>query len=143
MRCTDVVGLVYIADDTGLLVNGTGVQTHRLLLRNFISSIHPTLPVSFGRDTKSRWSLLPGVYASRSISSHAGKWTKICHGFTNSREGHSEINCQFWYTFPREVLIYPSIYNNNITLIERHISRKYLFIRGAVTLNVINAKMSL
>ena len=25
--------------------------------------IHLTLPVSFGRDTKSRWSLLSGVYA--------------------------------------------------------------------------------
>ena len=30
----------------------------------------PTLPVSFGRDTKSRWSLLSGVYARGSKRSH-------------------------------------------------------------------------
>ena len=50
---------------------------------------HPTLPVSFRRDGKSRWSLLSGVYARGSKSrwsllsgvyargskrSHAGKW---------------------------------------------------------------------
>ena len=28
----------------------------------FVNFLYPTLPVSFGRDTKSRWSLLSGVY---------------------------------------------------------------------------------
>ena len=32
--------------------------------------LYPTLPVSFGRDTKSRWSLLSGVYARGSKRSH-------------------------------------------------------------------------
>ena len=36
-------------------------------LANFV---HLTLPVSFGRDTKSRWSLLYGVYARGCKRSH-------------------------------------------------------------------------
>ena len=39
-------------------------------LRNFGNSVYPALPVSFGRDSKSRWSLLSGVYARGSKSSH-------------------------------------------------------------------------
>ena len=42
-------------------------------LGNFV---HPTLPVSFRRDSKSCWSLLSGVYARRNKRSHAGKWKK-------------------------------------------------------------------
>ena len=42
-------------------------------LGNFI---YPTLPVSFGRDSKNCWSLLSGVYARGSKRSHAGKWKK-------------------------------------------------------------------
>ena len=45
----------------------------RILLRpfgNFGNFLYPTLPVSFGRDTKSRWSLLSGVYARGSKRSH-------------------------------------------------------------------------
>ena len=38
--------------------------------------VHPTLPVSFRRCTKSCWSLLSGVYARGSKRSHAGKWKK-------------------------------------------------------------------
>ena len=40
-------------------------KTHVLVepLRNFGNSVYPTLPVSFGGDTKSRRSLLSGVYA--------------------------------------------------------------------------------
>ena len=34
--------------------------------------MHPTLPVSFGRDNQSRWSLIPGAYASGSKRSHTG-----------------------------------------------------------------------
>ena len=40
-------------------------------LGNFI---YPTLPVSFGGDSKSCWSLLSGVYARGNKRSHAGKW---------------------------------------------------------------------
>ena len=46
-------------------------------------SFTPHLHVSFGRDTKSRWSLLSGAYARGSKKSHTG-WT--CSGLTNSRE---------------------------------------------------------
>ena len=35
-------------------------------------SFTPHLPVSFGRDTKSRWSLLSGGYARGSKRSHTG-----------------------------------------------------------------------
>ena len=39
-------------------------------LRNFGNSVYPALPVSFGVDTKSRRSLLSGVYARGSKRSH-------------------------------------------------------------------------
>ena len=39
-------------------------------LRNFGISVYPALPMSFGGDTKSRRSLLSGVYASGSKRSH-------------------------------------------------------------------------
>ena len=39
-------------------------------LQNFGNSVHPALPVSFGGDTKSRRSLLSGVYARGSKRSH-------------------------------------------------------------------------
>ena len=40
------------------------------LLRNFGNFLYPTLPVSFGRDTKSRRFLLSGVYARGRNRSH-------------------------------------------------------------------------
>ena len=39
------------------------VQVHLLQLRFLPNFAHSTLPVSFGRYTRSRWSILPGVYA--------------------------------------------------------------------------------
>ena len=39
---------------------------------NLSSFFHPTFAASFGRDTKSWWSLLYGVYASVNKKSHAG-----------------------------------------------------------------------
>ena len=46
-------------------------------------SFTPHLPVSFGRDTKSRWSLLSGVYDRGSKIVHTGgKWV-TCSGLTN------------------------------------------------------------
>ena len=50
-------------------------------------SFTPHLPVYFGRDTKSRWSLLSGVYARGSERSHTGGKCVTCSGLTNSREG--------------------------------------------------------
>ena len=49
-----------------------GFDSHcgRLWVRNFGNSVNPSLPVSFGWDTKSRWSLLCGVYARGSKRSH-------------------------------------------------------------------------
>ena len=46
------------------------------LFQNLANFIHPTLPVSFGRDSKSCWSLLSGVCAKGSKRSQAGKWKK-------------------------------------------------------------------
>ena len=46
-----------------------GFESHCGKLR-FGNSVHPALPVSFGGDTKSRRSLLSGVYAMGSKRSH-------------------------------------------------------------------------
>ena len=40
--------------------------------QNIDNFVTPHLPVSFGRDTKSRWSLLSGVYAGGCKRSHTG-----------------------------------------------------------------------
>ena len=48
------------------------VQSHLPSYRNLGNFITPHLPMSFGRDTKSRWSLLSGVYAMGSKRSHTG-----------------------------------------------------------------------
>ena len=47
----------------------------------------PHICLSFGRDTKSRWSLLSGVYARGSKRSHTGGKCVTCSGHTNSRVG--------------------------------------------------------
>ena len=61
----------------------SGGQSHLPPFRNLGSFVHLTLPVSFGRDTKSRWALLylvsmPGVvqYPTQGVSV-----------LTNSKEG--------------------------------------------------------
>ena len=56
------------------------------VVRNLGNFVHLTLPVSFGRDTKSRWSLLSSVYARGSKRSHTGGKCVTCTGLTNSRE---------------------------------------------------------
>ena len=48
-------------------------------------SFTPHLSVSFGRDTKSRWSLLSGVYARGSKRFDTGGKCVTCSGLTNSR----------------------------------------------------------
>ena len=48
------------------------VQSHLPPFQNLGNFVTPHLRVSFGRDTKSRWSLLSGVYASGSKISDTG-----------------------------------------------------------------------
>ena len=59
---------------------GPGFKNHLLPFQNLGKFVHPTLLVSFGRDTKSRWSLLPGVYARGSKRSHTGGKCVTCRG---------------------------------------------------------------
>ena len=61
-------------------------------LRNIGISVYPALPVSFGGDTKSRRSLLPGVYARGSKRYHQSalemcnlSWTPPLYMATPSR----------------------------------------------------------
>ena len=51
-------------------VQGSNPTAENFSLRNFGNSVYPALPVSFGGDTKSRRSLLSGVYARGSKISH-------------------------------------------------------------------------
>ena len=51
-------------------VQGSNPTAENFSLRNFGNSVYPALPVSFGGDTKSRRSLLSGVYARGSKRSH-------------------------------------------------------------------------
>ena len=67
-------------------IEGTVVQSHLPPFRNLGNFYTPHLPVSFGSDTKSRWSLLSGVYARGSKRSHTGGKCVTCSGLTNSRE---------------------------------------------------------
>ena len=51
-------------------VRGSNLTAENCSLRNFGNSVYPALPVSFGGDTKSRRSLLSGVYARGSKIPH-------------------------------------------------------------------------
>ena len=51
-------------------VRGSNPTAENFLLRNVGNSVYPALPVSFGGDTKSRRSLLSGVYARGSKRPH-------------------------------------------------------------------------
>ena len=79
--------------DTSMMFDGGRAVERRTVNRGDGGSIPPTavsklrhLPVSFGRDTKSRWSLLSGVYARGSKRSHTRGKCVTCSGLTNSRE---------------------------------------------------------
>ena len=65
-------GLERWTSDRVVLGSNRAVATS---LRNFGNSVYPALPVSFGRDTKSRRSLLSGGYARGSQRSHT-----VCTG---------------------------------------------------------------
>ena len=60
-------------------------------LRNFGNSVYPALPVSFGGDTKSRRSLLSGVYARGSKRSHqsALECVTVVDSTTHSKKKNS------------------------------------------------------
>ena len=62
-------------------------RLHLPPFRNLGNFITPYLPVYSGRDTKSRWSFLSGVYARRCKRSHTGSKCVTCSGLTNSRDG--------------------------------------------------------
>ena len=51
-------------------VRGSNPTAENVSLRKFGNSVYPALPVSFGGDTKSRRSLLSGVYARGSKRPH-------------------------------------------------------------------------
>ena len=58
-----------------------------LPFRSLGNFVHPTLPVSSGRDSKSCWSLLSGVGARGSKRSHAGKWkTRLMDSLTLEKD---------------------------------------------------------
>ena len=59
---------------------GPGFNNHLLPFQNLGNFVHPTLPVSFERDNKSHWSLLPGVYVRGSKISHTGGKCITCRG---------------------------------------------------------------
>ena len=52
----------------------------------FETLVNVTLPVSFGKDIISWYSLLSGVYARGSKRSHIGGKCATCNGLTNSRK---------------------------------------------------------
>ena len=70
------------------------VQSHLPQFQNFGNFVHHTLPVSFGRDTNSQWSLLSGVYIvyTRGCKiSHTGGKSVTYSGLTNSRETRTTL----------------------------------------------------
>ena len=69
----------------GPSIKWTGVQIHSPPSRSLGNFVHPTLPVSFRRDAKSRWSLLPSVYARGSKMSHTGGKCVGCRRLTNDK----------------------------------------------------------
>ena len=64
---------------------GTVIQSYLPPFRDLGSFVHLTLPVSLGRYTNSRQSILFYVYATETIKSHKGVGYIICSGLTNSR----------------------------------------------------------
>ena len=92
---------------------------HRTVNRGDSGSISPTTilkllsftqhsPVSFGRDTKSRWSFLSGVYARGSKRSHTGGKcvTSLILEKENSKTKHNDtLATNMWLTQSDELSI--------------------------------------
>ena len=53
------------------------IRIDLLPIRNLGNFVHPTLPVSFGRDSKNRSTLLPGVCFRESKILYTGKWKAL------------------------------------------------------------------
>ena len=60
------------------------VRVHPLLFQNLANFVRTTLPVSFGRDTVSCWSLLPGVCAGEVKDPIQGSEKKTCYGLKSA-----------------------------------------------------------
>ena len=71
---------------TGRSRSGSNPTSENFSLRNFGNSVYPVLPVSFGGDTKSRRSLLSGVYSRGSKISHQSALECVtqCRGLHHS-----------------------------------------------------------
>ena len=74
-----------------------GARRVRIPLRNFGNSVYPALPVSFGGDTKSRRSLLSGVYARESKRSHqsALECVTVVDSTTHSKKNSPPPECDY------------------------------------------------
>ena len=75
-----------VAQESAESINEMVVQPHLQPFQNLGNFVHLTLPVSFGRDTKRWWSLLSGVFASGSKTSHTGGKCVTCSRLTSSSE---------------------------------------------------------
>ena len=68
--CRTLYGSTICVDYRTLQNKGAKYKSRLILLNHVVTPhrslgyfVHPTLPLSFGRDNKSRWSLLSSVYA--------------------------------------------------------------------------------
>ena len=82
-----VMLLIKVGSGGGAVEGRTINQWDGVSIRNLGNFVHLILSESFERDTKSRWSLLSGVYARGSKRSHTGGKYITCSGFIDSREG--------------------------------------------------------
>ena len=63
---------------------GRGLNIPSAPLGNVGNFIYPTLPVFFGRDSKTCWSLLSAVYVRGCKRAHTGGKCVTCRGLHNS-----------------------------------------------------------
>ena len=77
-----------------LLARDTGFRILLAPLRNFSNSVYPSLPASFGGDTKHSWSLPTGVCARGSKMSHTRGKCVTRRGLRHSERDNSVNNTQ-------------------------------------------------
>ena len=98
------------------------------LLWNFCNFVYPALPVTFGGDTESRRSLLPGVYArGERKNSHTRGKCVTCHGLHNSEINHFCISPRMGcleYTYIRSYA-QPASHNRNETPLGINIAKDW------------------
>ena len=78
-------GSVVARYSAGLSIGGDGGSIPPTAISKLRQLRSPHICLSFGRDTKSRWSLLSGVYARGSKRSHTRGKCVTCSGLTNFR----------------------------------------------------------